>query len=89
MAPQDHSSSSFIRRRRCDVGSSPDALSVRTRPVETPRLDIAPNDPIVAYFQTSYSVVDIDHPYLDFPSLGVMKAESFRLVVVLVSHAWK
>ena len=89
MAAQERSSSSFIRRRRRDASSAPDVLSVRTRTVESPRLEYAPNDPIVAYFHKSYSVVDIDHLNLDFPSLGVMKAESFRLVVVLVSHAWR
>ncbi len=86
MAVQGRSWSSFIRRRRRDEGSSPSVLAERSRPIETAPLDIAPNDPIVAYFQNSSGVVDIEHLHLDSPALEAMKAASVRMVVPLVSQ---
>lgn len=52
-----------------------------TRPVE-----IAPNDPIVAYFSTAPGVVDLESLNLESPALHALKAAGTKLVVPLVSQ---
>jgi serine phosphatase RsbU (regulator of sigma subunit) len=60
--------------------------------VEAPRqeagleLDIAPNDPIVAYFASASGVVEIEKLDLDSPALRAMKAADIKMVVPLVSQ---
>src|SRR5215208_1811918 len=51
-----------------------------------PELEIAPNDPIVAYFAGASGVVEIDKLDLDSPALGAMKAADIKVVVPLVSQ---
>ena len=51
-----------------------------------PELEIAPNDPIVAYFASASGVVEIDKLDLDSPALGAMKAADIKVVVPLVSQ---
>ena len=61
------------------------------KPRETPRpappsLKIAPNDPIIGYFQDAPGVGDIDEIDLDSPALRDMKAAGVKVVVPLVSQ---
>src|ERR671917_2613060 len=49
-------------------------------------LQIAPNDPIVAYFASASGVVEIDKLDLDSPALKAMKAAQIKVVVPLVSQ---
>ena len=51
-----------------------------------PPVDISPTDPILAYFQSSAGVVDIDRITLDSPALRKMKATGVKLVVPLISQ---
>jgi serine phosphatase RsbU (regulator of sigma subunit) len=51
-----------------------------------PELQIAPNDPIVAYFASASGVVEIDKLDLDSPALAAMKAADIKVVVPLVSQ---
>src|SRR5215204_5103292 len=51
-----------------------------------PELEIAPNDPIVAYFASASGVVEIDKLDLDSPALLAMKAADIKVVVPLVSQ---
>jgi serine phosphatase RsbU (regulator of sigma subunit) len=51
-----------------------------------PELEIAPNDPIVAYFASASGVVEIDKLDLDSPALRAMKAADIKVVVPLVSQ---
>src|SRR5215203_670400 len=51
-----------------------------------PELEIAPNDPIVAYFASASGVVEIDKLDLDSPALKAMKAADIKVVVPLVSQ---
>src|SRR5215207_3927523 len=51
-----------------------------------PELDIAPNDPIVAYFASASGVVEIEKLDLDSPALREMKAADIKMVVPLVSQ---
>jgi serine phosphatase RsbU (regulator of sigma subunit) len=49
-------------------------------------LDIAPNDPIVAYFQSVPGAVDIEKLDMVSPALQAMKAAGVKMVVPLVSQ---
>src|SRR5215218_3127354 len=60
---------------------------VETPPQEAvPEVEIASNDPIVAYFASASGVVEIDKLDLDSPALGAMKAADIKVVVPLVSQ---
>src|SRR5918999_393482 len=51
-----------------------------------PEVEIAPNDPIVAYFASASGVVEIDKLDLDSPALRAMKEADIKVVVPLVSQ---
>src|SRR5215204_2776451 len=51
-----------------------------------PEVEIAPNDPIVAYFASASGVVEPDKLALDSPALLAMKAADIKVVVPLVSQ---
>jgi serine phosphatase RsbU (regulator of sigma subunit) len=51
-----------------------------------PQLQIAPNDPIVAYLASASGVVEIDKLDLHSPALEAMKASRIKVVVPLVSQ---
>src|SRR5579859_3768718 len=51
-----------------------------------PAIEIAPNDPIIAYFQSAPGAVEIDKLTLDSPALRALKAAGVRLAVALVSQ---
>jgi serine phosphatase RsbU (regulator of sigma subunit)/anti-sigma regulatory factor (Ser/Thr protein kinase) len=61
----------------------------RTAPVHAataPAIDIAPNDPIIAYFSSAPGTVEIDKLDLQSPALHAMRAAGVKLVVPLVSQ---
>jgi serine phosphatase RsbU (regulator of sigma subunit)/anti-sigma regulatory factor (Ser/Thr protein kinase) len=49
-------------------------------------VDIAPDDPLLLYFQSAQGVIDIDSLVMDSPGLGVMRQSGAKLVVPLVSQ---
>jgi serine phosphatase RsbU (regulator of sigma subunit)/anti-sigma regulatory factor (Ser/Thr protein kinase) len=49
-------------------------------------LDIAPNDPIVAYFLSSPGTVELDKLHLDSPALEALKMAGVKLTIPLVSQ---
>jgi serine phosphatase RsbU (regulator of sigma subunit)/anti-sigma regulatory factor (Ser/Thr protein kinase) len=51
-----------------------------------PAIEIAPNDPLVAYFQNVPGVAEIDKLDFDSPALRALKAADVRLAVPLVSQ---
>src|ERR671916_3085034 len=51
-----------------------------------PELEIAPNDPIVAYFAGASGVVEVEKLDLDSPALRAMREADVKLVVPLVSQ---
>jgi serine phosphatase RsbU (regulator of sigma subunit)/anti-sigma regulatory factor (Ser/Thr protein kinase) len=53
---------------------------------EGPTVDIAPNDPILVYFQGASGPVDLDKLEMDSPGLDALRSEGIRLVVPLVSQ---
>jgi GAF domain-containing protein len=54
--------------------------------VETSPVEIAPNDPLVAYFQSATGPVDLDALELDSPAVADLRAAGARMVVPLVSQ---
>ena len=56
------------------------------RRAPAPHIDIAPDDPIVEYFQRTPGAVEIERLDLDSPALRAMKAAGVKLVVALVSQ---
>ena len=58
----------------------------RSRSLETPPIDIAPNDPILAYFHAGSGAVAIDELQLDSPAVGALRAAGVKLVVPLISQ---
>jgi hypothetical protein len=62
-------------------------------PVSPPRpaaaslaLDIAPNDPLAIYFQTSPGAAEAEKLNFDSPALQALKAANAKLLVPLVSQ---
>lgn len=60
-------------------------IGSRARTAPLP-VDIVPNDPIVAYFQTAPGAVDIEKLQLDSPALQTLREVGVKLVVPLVSQ---
>lgn len=58
----------------------------RPRHAPGPQVDIAPDDPIVGYFQTASGAVEIDKLDLESPGLRALKAAGVKLAVPLVSQ---
>jgi len=59
---------------------------VAAEDAEAPRIEIAPNDPILAYLASVSGVVEVDRLDLDSPALSAMKAAEVKVVVPLVSQ---
>ena len=53
---------------------------------EAAPIDIAPNDPLLAYLQSATGAVDVEALELDSPALAELKAAGVKLVVPLVSQ---
>ena len=65
------------------VETAPAAASAE--PEQAP-VEIGPNDPLLAYFQSASEAVDIDDLELDSPALRELKAAGVKLAVPLVSQ---
>jgi serine phosphatase RsbU (regulator of sigma subunit)/anti-sigma regulatory factor (Ser/Thr protein kinase) len=64
-----------------DSGAAAAASATEQAPVE-----IGPNDPLLAYFQSANEAVDIEALELDSPALRELKAAGVKLAVPLVSQ---
>jgi len=53
---------------------------------EAPQIDIAPDDPILAYLAGASGVVEVEKLTLDSPALRAMRAADVKIVVPLVSQ---
>src|SRR5258707_9086473 len=81
----------LLRQRRVGQGKR-ESKMIRmpggelSRQMASPAVDIAPNDPIVAYFLSAPGAVEIDKLHLESPSLRALRAAGVKLVVPLVSQ---
>src|SRR5213594_4146109 len=62
------------------------AATARGQAVERPPIDIAPNDPLLAYFAESRGAVSLDELQLDSPAVQALRARGSKLVVPLISQ---
>jgi len=58
----------------------------RSHQISPPPIDIAPNDPIVAYFLSAPGAVEIDKLHLDSPALRALKETGVKMAIPLVSQ---
>ncbi|QIN83843.1 SpoIIE family protein phosphatase [Rubrobacter tropicus] len=73
--------------RRDGRGASGETDAVAEAPRQAaPELDIAPNDPILAYLAGVSGVVEVDKLDLDSPALAEMREAGVKLLVPLVSQ---
>src|SRR5215212_4138792 len=81
----------FRRRFLKRSGAAADAEPLRqpqardSAPEQTP-VEIAPNDPLLAYFQAASEAVDVEALDLDSPALRELRAAGVKLAVPLVSQ---
>ena len=79
-----------IRRGDRSSAAAPGESEIEAQPAEGRSdalvVEISPNDPIVAYFQSAPGAVDLDDLELDSPALGALKAAGVKLAVPLVSQ---
>jgi serine phosphatase RsbU (regulator of sigma subunit)/anti-sigma regulatory factor (Ser/Thr protein kinase) len=77
-----------LRRRLASRDRPAPAAGMRSMPAssEPVPLDIAPNDPLVAYFESASGAVDVDSLELASPALEALRAAGVKLVVPLVSQ---
>ena len=68
------------------VASPPEAEGAATAAAELSPVDIAPNDPIIAFFQSAAGAIDIEGLELESPALDQLRAAGVKLVVPLVSQ---
>src|SRR5207237_603245 len=61
------------------------AATARRQAVERPPIDIAPNDPLLAYFAESRGAVSLDELQLESPAVQALRARGSKLVVPLIS----
>ncbi len=54
--------------------------------VEAPPIDIAPNDPVLTYFQANPEPVDVSHLKLESPGVTALREAGVKMVVPLVSQ---
>ncbi|MET0973197.1 MAG: SpoIIE family protein phosphatase [Thermoleophilaceae bacterium] len=78
----------FLGRRRAttEAGPKEQVAPHAEAPPEQAPVEIAPNDPLLAYFQSAAEAVDIETLELDSPALRELKAAGVKLAVPLVSQ---
>jgi serine phosphatase RsbU (regulator of sigma subunit)/anti-sigma regulatory factor (Ser/Thr protein kinase) len=74
------------RRGSTAVRPAATAEASERRRIAAPAVEIAPNDPLVAFFQSAPGAVEIDKLNLDSPALRALKVAGVKLVVPLVSQ---
>src|ERR671919_957227 len=77
----------LLRRSRAAAAAAPERgpEQPEAAPEQAP-VEIAPNDPLLAYFQGAGEAVDIEELELDSPALRELKAAGVKLAVPLVSQ---
>ena len=73
-----------LAQRETEVVQIRDANQIQQ--MTPPPMDIAPNDPIVAYFLSAPGAIEVDKLYLASPALHAMKDAGVKLAIPLVSQ---
>ena len=73
--------------RRSEAGESVgEEVADQALVADLPAVDIAPNDPLLAFLQGASGAVDVDALELDSPALAEMRAGGVKLLVPLLSQ---
>lgn len=72
--------------RRATEPAVPAPVAPQLEVAPAPVVDIAPNDPLIAFFQSASGAVDVDTLELDSPALTELRAAGVKLIVPLVSQ---
>src|SRR5437763_11965599 len=80
-----------LRMRRVALGKrESQVIQIRdtdhSQQMMPPPMDIAPNDPIVAYFLSAPGAIEVDKLHHDSPALQAMKDAGVKLAIPLVSQ---
>ena len=75
-----------VRPGRRRDGSRQSAEGAVGEIAQSPPVDIAPNDPIIGYFQSVSGAVDVDSLDLESPAVDALKEAGVKLVVPLVTQ---
>ena len=75
-----------IGRRGADKPADKMIIAHPARQADPPPVDIAPNDPIVAYFLSAPGAVELEALKLDSPALRGLLSAGVKLVIPLVSQ---
>ncbi|MEO5634926.1 SpoIIE family protein phosphatase [Gaiella sp.] len=65
--------------------AAPVEATVETTTIETPAVEIAPNDPLVAFLQSAGEAVEVDKLELESPGVTALREAGVALVVPLIS----
>ena len=74
----------FGQTRNRDVIAAP--VPEQPRQVEAPLLDIAPNDPLLAYVLSTPGPIEVEKLTLDSPAVEVLRQAEVELTIPLVSQ---
>ena len=72
-------------RSRASAGIATAAAQTSASPTLA-NVEIAPDDPLLAYFQQNASVTELDRIHVDSPALAALRAAGVKLVIPLVSQ---
>lgn len=77
----------FLQRRRAEQEvAAPEESGALAESAEQTPVEIAANDPLLAYFQSASEPVDVEALELESPALAELKAAGVKLAVPLVSQ---
>jgi serine phosphatase RsbU (regulator of sigma subunit)/anti-sigma regulatory factor (Ser/Thr protein kinase) len=66
--------------------ATPEQVEAVGQVAESPPIEIDPNDPIIAHFQSATGAVEVDSLELDSPAVTELKNAGIKLVIPLVSQ---
>ena len=73
------------RGRQDDVAAGVPEIVAESATIEAPAVEIAPNDPLVAYLQSTGGAVEVERLELESPGVTALKEAGVALVVPLIS----
>ena len=69
----------LLRRDEHEVAETPSLAASASQRTVVEAVEISPNDPLLAYFQSNHGLVEVDRLNLDSPALGSLKAAGVKI----------
>lgn len=73
-------------QRSVEQTPATESAGERVSRIQEANFPIAPNDPLIAYFQSTQGVIEVDRLNLESPALEAMRTAGIKLAVPLVSQ---